>query len=353
MFDTAANAYRKFVVCWVATACRTAWLVVAASLLLTAASVNYLAGNIRINTATTDMLSKELPFRQHAQALSAAFPQFTDNILVVIDAANPDIAEDAAIALAERLRRNPELFGSVYDLEGSEFFRRNGLLYLDVDKLYELSDRLAEAQPFLGTLWRDPSLRGFVHMLELAIDESLKSTGEAPIELTRVFVALAEVAEAQAAGGFGQLAWQRLMSGADSDAVADNWDGPLAHHHMIAFRSDNATQGGVVSPLGQITAGPTECGRGDRFALTTKTACPHGVGHALERDQTSASIADGDVDFDADLFRFHDRTRRDPVGFFQCKGHDTPPDFPKCSSVGSQAGQFYPIELTWYTFSSK
>ncbi|PPR75869.1 MAG: hypothetical protein CFH05_00506 [Alphaproteobacteria bacterium MarineAlpha3_Bin4] len=219
MFDTAANAYRKFVVRWVAAACRTAWLVVAASLLLMAASVTYLAGNIRINTATTDMLSKDLPFRQHARALSAAFPQFTDNILVVIDAANPDIAEDAAIALAERLRRNPELFGSVYDLEGSEFFRRNGLLYLDVDKLYDLSDRLAEAQPFLGTLWRDPSLRGFVHMLELAIDESLKSTGEAPIELTRVLDALAEVAEAQAAGAFGQLSWQRLMSGGDSDAV--------------------------------------------------------------------------------------------------------------------------------------
>ena len=52
--------------------------------------------------------------------------------------------------------------------------RRNGLLYLDVDELSDLSDRLAEAQPFLGTLWRDPSLRGLFRMLELVIDESLK-----------------------------------------------------------------------------------------------------------------------------------------------------------------------------------
>ncbi len=75
MFDTAANAYRKFVVRWVAAACRTAWLVVAASLLLMAASVTYLAGNIRINTATTDMLSKPIK-----KAVGWQFPNMVTNI---------------------------------------------------------------------------------------------------------------------------------------------------------------------------------------------------------------------------------------------------------------------------------
>jgi hopanoid biosynthesis associated RND transporter like protein HpnN len=132
---------------------------------------------------------------------------------LVIDGDTPDIADDAASALARELRKHPDLFGEVYDLAGDPYFRKNGLLYLEADELYELSDRLAEAQPFLGVLWRDPSLRGFFDMLGLAIDEALKSDTDGPIEIKAVLKAIGDVAEAQASGRFGNLSWQELMSG--------------------------------------------------------------------------------------------------------------------------------------------
>lgn len=215
VFDSAAKAYQEFLIGWVARAHRLAWLVIIAALALSVASIAYLSENIRINTATTDMLSEELPFRQHARALSQAFPQFSDNIVVVIDGQTPELADDAARALSDQLRQRPELFGDVYDPAGSDFFRRHGLLYLDVDELYDLSDRLAEAQPFLGTLWRDPSLRGLVHMLGLAINEAVKGDGDSPIEIAGVLGAIADVADAQVAGKFHQLSWRDLMSGGD------------------------------------------------------------------------------------------------------------------------------------------
>ncbi len=218
---SAAEAYRRALARWTDGVRRFAWLVVLASVFVSAASVVYLAGNIRINTDTGDMLSADLPFRRYTAELDKAFPQFSDNILVVVDGQTPDLADDAARALAGRLRQRPELFGGVFDPAGNEFLRRNGFLYLDLDDLYELSDQLAEAQPFLGALWRDHSLRGLFRMLGLAINELTRETGVTPIEMVGVLDAITEVVEAQAAGRFRQLSWQALMSGAVTEEDAD------------------------------------------------------------------------------------------------------------------------------------
>ncbi len=152
MIDAFLETCREGLVRWVDGVHRRALGVVLLSLAATIGAGVYFAGNVRINTDTSDMLSPELAFRRHSQELSDAFPQFSDNILLVIDADTPDLADDAALALAKRLRAKPKLFGDVYDLAGEPFFRANGLLYRDKDELAELSDRLAGAQPFLGAI---------------------------------------------------------------------------------------------------------------------------------------------------------------------------------------------------------
>ena len=180
MIDTATAAWRRTLVRWVGLAARFALWVVLAAGVFTAAAGAYVSGNFRIDTDITDMLSPELPFRKQSRALSEAFPQFSDNIAVVIDGETPDLADDGAMKLAALMRGRPELYGGVHDPAGDPYFRRNGLLYLDVDELSDLGDRLAEAQPYLGTLWRDPSLGGLGGMLGLAIDEILKDPGPSP-----------------------------------------------------------------------------------------------------------------------------------------------------------------------------
>jgi len=197
MFGVFSQAYRRALVCWTAGVSRLAWLVVVASVVATLGAGVFLAENVRINTDTEDMLSPDLDFRRNSEAVSRAFPQFSDNLVVVIDGVTPDIADDAARALAARLRQRPNLFGRVDDPAGSDFFRRNGFLFLDLEDLYDLSDRLAEAQPFLGTLWRDPSLVGLFKMLNMAADEVLKETPAQPIEIAGVLDAITDVAMAQ------------------------------------------------------------------------------------------------------------------------------------------------------------
>jgi hopanoid biosynthesis associated RND transporter like protein HpnN len=214
----AANTYRRYLVAWVDGIRRYARITILVALAATVAGVYGVATQLSINTDTEDMLSADLPFRQDSNAHSVAFPQLSDNIVVVIDAATPDLADDSATMLARRLREHPQVFGSLFDPRGEPFFRTNGLLYLDIEELSNLADRLAQAQPFLGTLWRDASLRGLAGMLGLAIDEVTKEKGATPFEIARVLNAIAEVAERQAAGRFGLLSWELLMGKVKDDA---------------------------------------------------------------------------------------------------------------------------------------
>ena len=215
----AAESHRRVLVAWVDLVRRGAVAVVIAAALVAAATGAYVVHAFRINTDTEDMLSPELPFRQHSRALSEAFPQFSDNIVVVIDADSADLADDAAERLAVRLRERPDLFGSVFDPRGGPFFRRNGLLFLETDALNDLADRLADAQPFLGTLWRDPSLRGLFDILSLAMDESVAGDGGAPMGVADVVASVADVVEAEAEGRFRLLSWRALMTGTRGNAA--------------------------------------------------------------------------------------------------------------------------------------
>lgn len=198
---------------WAGAAARRARTVVVLALLATLATGAYFIANVKINTDTGDMLSDDLPFRKLSGDLSRAFPQFSDNILVVIDGQTADLAADAARTLAAELRRHPKVFGRVVDWADSPFFRKNGLLFLSVEELSDLADRLAAAQPFLGRLWRDPSLRGVFAMVGLAVDEIFKGPSGTPMDLVPTLDAVAAVAEAQNAGRFAHLSWQELMTG--------------------------------------------------------------------------------------------------------------------------------------------
>ena len=218
MADASSGLLARFLSRWIGGVTRAAWLTVLLAVVATVATGYYVATNLSINTDTDDMLSPDLPFRKNSLALKQAFPQLTDDVVIVIDGTTPELADEAAVRLGKRMREQPEVYGNVYDPASMPFFRRNGLLYLDVDELYDLSDRLAEAQPFLGALWQDPSLRGLSEMLGLALDAATgEHAGDLPIELDKVLNALSDAVEAQAQGRFAPLSWRLLMGMGDDD----------------------------------------------------------------------------------------------------------------------------------------
>lgn len=187
------------------------WLILLLALALTVLSLLVIRHNIGINTDTTDMLSPELSFRKDAKDLSAAFPQRSGTLVIVVDGATADQADDAVAALAETLSGQP-VFTEIFEPSSHPFFRSNGLLYLDRERLFDLTDRLATAQPFIATLAQDPSLAALVGLLGDAIEES--GTGRSSsFDLEFTLTEIASVIAAQDAGEPKQLSWRAMLSG--------------------------------------------------------------------------------------------------------------------------------------------
>ncbi len=187
-------------------------LLVALILALTVAGGVYSARNITVDTDLSKLISKDLPWRQQEAEMDKAFPQNVDLLVAVVDGKTPDLAEDAAAALADKLKSQNTLFRNVRIPDGIMFFRRNGMLFLPKEEVQDFADQIIKAQPFLGTLAADPSLRGVfgaIGLLALGV-------GHGDIDARDIAPALdgvAQAAEAALAGDYAPLSWQGLLSG--------------------------------------------------------------------------------------------------------------------------------------------
>lgn len=198
------------VVRWVQTVERNAFWVVVAALLLTLLSIYYAVTHLSVDTDTANMIDPSLPFRQRQAEFKRDFPQFNDLVVAVIDGATVEQSEEAANRLAARLRQSGK-FQTVRQPGQTPFFARNGLLYLDVRELLDLSDQLAAAEPFLATLARDSSLRGLFSILSQALDQTLSPALQTLLNTS--FDRMADTVEALLAGRPQRLSWQQGLLG--------------------------------------------------------------------------------------------------------------------------------------------
>lgn len=184
-------------------------LVIGVAALTAAGALYYTVHNLRINTYPGDVLSDKLPWRQDLLAYEKAFPQSRDSIIIVVDGVTPDQARDAAARLYQKLTTGTRHLEWVFFPQESRFFRENGLLFEDRERLDSLSERLAQVQPFLSEVSTDRSLRGLFALLGRAIEAD--RTGD--IDLGNVFASLAAAIRGYLQGSPAHLSWIELMSG--------------------------------------------------------------------------------------------------------------------------------------------
>jgi len=258
VLEASGEYYRSGLGRWTHWVTAKPWLVIGVAIALTIASIVYLSQNIAVDTSTGDMLSEELDFRKFNKEMDEAFPKSTDSLLIVIEGQTADRADAAALQLADALRTKPNLFQDVYDLAGDPYFRKNGLLYLDLDGLYDLSDKLAEAQPFLASLWRDPSLNGLFILLAKGLPVGNQTTGEAPFDIGDILNRLSDVAEAQISKAYSELSWRALMETDGSPT------GPNRRFILV----EPALDFGSLQPASQAMDGVRELSK--QLGLTTE-----------------------------------------------------------------------------------
>jgi hopanoid biosynthesis associated RND transporter like protein HpnN len=197
----------------VAFCCRWPWTVIAVSLLLAGGAGWYTTQNFAMNTDSEQLIDAKVGWRMRQARFDAAFPQQTNLTLVVIDGATPELAESAAARLTEKLLANPHLFSHVRRPDGGTFFNQNGMLFLPLKEVQDTAQQLIKAQPFLGGLASDPSLRGIMTNLNTV----LLGVGAGQAKLADIDGAMtrfADVFDAAARGKTEYLSWRSLITGA-------------------------------------------------------------------------------------------------------------------------------------------
>ena len=196
---------------------RNAVLVMIACLVLAAAAAVYAAGHLAVDTDIERMLPSNVAWRQNERALDEAFPQNNNLLVAVIDARTPDLAEQAAAELADKMRAEPQLFTHVRQPDGGPFFDRNGLLYLSPEELDKVAQQLIAAQPLIGSLAHDPSLRGLFDALAIFVSGAGTDT-EKVAQLDPTLTMIGNVVQRIIDGKRASLSWTEMMTGRKPNA---------------------------------------------------------------------------------------------------------------------------------------
>ncbi|MDT8450565.1 MAG: MMPL family transporter, partial [Wenzhouxiangellaceae bacterium] len=263
---------------WLTRVARHPWLVLAVCVVLAAAALVAAARLLGVDSDPIAMLDEDLPFRQADERLRAEFPDFDSTLLAVIEAPTPEQASLAARRVQARAAEMPQV-ERVRWAPDSEFFARQGLMFLSLDELETLSERLVEAQPLLGRLARETSAATLFGLLA-QIEESDRAA-EVGFDVDAVHARVAEAVSGTLDGRPVVLSWQRLLGAGDADGGASG-DGKAAgsareilqitpvldHTRVLAARAVMDAMDELRRELG-LDAGPV------RLYFTGSTALRH------------------------------------------------------------------------------
>jgi hopanoid biosynthesis associated RND transporter like protein HpnN len=190
---------------------RRPWIALLLGLVLVAAALVAIANRFAMTTNSSMLISPEVDWRVNERRMDAAFPQYGDAILAVVDGDTPELAEDGAARLAARLTADKRHFKNVTRPDGGDFFAREGLLFQSPKQVSATTAQMIEAQPFLGPLANDPSLRGIADALGTML-RGVESGAATLGRIDKPMVALAGALDAQAAGKQARFSWQALFT---------------------------------------------------------------------------------------------------------------------------------------------
>ncbi len=282
--DEAPVARLSRAAAWMAgAACRRPARTLLAALLAAVLSLAVVVDGFTLDSDVSRLFRQDLPWRQTERAMAQAFPDREDLIAIVIDGTTGDVAERAAAALETTLAARRDLFASVTRPDGSAFFRRSAFLFLPEAELRETTDRIIQAQPLLGTLAVDPSLRGLTQTLGLMLEGVTR--GEATLaDLAPAVAALLPSAEAALAERLRFMDWGALFTGR-APSILETRRFVLAKPHLdFAALSPGAAAGQVIRDTARDLG--LHADEGVTIRLT---------GQVVMADEEFASVAEGAV----------------------------------------------------------
>jgi len=191
-------------------------LIVLIAVLAMAGSARLAATRLGVSTNTDAMFADSLPWKQRSKAISKAFPQNSGLLVAVVDAPAPETADAVAAILTARIAADHQNFYSVTNPAANPYFHKNGFLLIGTSDLQDVLDHTLDAQPFLGQLVADPSMRGLFGALSLVakgVEHHAVDTKTLEPAMVKFHLSLASAI----AGSPEPLSWQNLLGGKLAD----------------------------------------------------------------------------------------------------------------------------------------
>ena len=204
-----SSFFDNFLCWWSQYLLRFPWILLTLAIIFCGFSLHYTYHHLGVNTDTAELLSPDLPFQKNRFRWEKAFPQDAGSVLFVVESPTPEQTSIAANRLADLLTRKSELFEFVYIPNENTFFSQQGLLYLDVNDLEDLSVKLADAQPFIGHLAENYSLQGLLEIIAKAIENK---DNDLPMDLNPLLEKINQSLASLLLGKNYFLSWQELLS---------------------------------------------------------------------------------------------------------------------------------------------
>ncbi|RLA18992.1 MAG: hopanoid biosynthesis-associated RND transporter HpnN [Gammaproteobacteria bacterium] len=209
MTNHSALLLDNFLDWWSSRILHFSWLVILLFVILSGYSLHFTINNLGVNTDTSELLSPDLPFQQNSKRWENAFPQDADTILLVVESPTAEQTAMAANKLAQRISANKQLFEYVYIPGDNAFFKQQGLLYLELDKLENLATTISDAQPFIGHLSENYHLQGLLDILGKALESS---NDDLPTDLNPLLENIDQSLIAVQSNQKHYLSWKKLLS---------------------------------------------------------------------------------------------------------------------------------------------
>ena len=264
----------------VQASCRRPWLTLLLSFVVALGSGAYAAKHFAINTNTDDLISSKLEWRQNQIAFNKAFPNLTQNIIVVIDAPTPELAQLGAEQLQGALEKRTDVIERVDRLDGLPFFQQQALLFLPEAQVQKTIGGALGAQPLLASLSVDPSLRGLANSMGLVAQGAqrgaMKLDDMAPL-LQGVGDALNKIASGEKVA----FSWRPLLGGAQPD------ESDLRRYMVVKPKLDFSALEPGRQPTEAIRAAVSE------LRLDQKNIRARLTGDVALADEEFATVAEG------------------------------------------------------------
>ncbi len=209
MTDTSSPAADRFFCWWGKSVLRFPRLLLCLMVSLSLLSLYFSLNHLGFDMDTSSFLSEDLPFQKNRKLFDQSFPEETDCLLILVESATAEQATLAARQLRDLLNQKKTLFSSSQISNDNKFFNQQAFLYLSLDELEQLSNRLSEAQPFIGHLAKNYHLPGLFDILGQALRDEQQ---DLPMDLTPLFEKIDQALIAVAAKKTFFLSWQELLS---------------------------------------------------------------------------------------------------------------------------------------------